>query len=99
MRLMTRLPIWETRDRLVMEHVGLVRGVAGRLAHRVPSQVEVLQLISVGVLGPTDAPAASSRHSACRSTRFRLPSHLHGRCRDALRDLTGAALGAQDGSK
>ena len=39
----------ETRDRLVMEHVGLVRALAGRLAHRVPSQVEVSELISVGV--------------------------------------------------
>ena len=39
------------RDQLVMEHVGLVKALAGRLAHRVPSQVEVSELISVGVLG------------------------------------------------
>ena len=45
----------ETRDKLVMEHVGLVKALASRLAHRLPSQVEVSELISVGVLGLIDA--------------------------------------------
>ena len=41
----------EDRDRLVMEHVPLVKTLAQRLAHRLPSQVEVSELVSVGVLG------------------------------------------------
>jgi RNA polymerase sigma factor for flagellar operon FliA len=45
----------ETRDRLVMEHVGLVKTMAQRLAMRLPSQVEVSDLVSVGVLGLIDA--------------------------------------------
>src|SRR4051812_16358109 len=45
----------ETRDRLVMEHVPLVKILAQRLAHRLPSQVEVSELISVGLLGLIDA--------------------------------------------
>ena len=44
-----------TRDRLVMEHVGLVKALAQRLAQRLPSQVEVSELVSVGVLGLIDA--------------------------------------------
>ena len=40
-----------TRDRLVMDHVGLVRVMAQRLGQRLPSQVEIADLISVGVLG------------------------------------------------
>jgi RNA polymerase sigma factor for flagellar operon FliA len=45
----------ETRDQLVMEHVGLVKTMAQRLAMRLPSQVEVSDLVSVGVLGLIDA--------------------------------------------
>src|SRR4029077_8098512 len=47
----------EIRDRLVMEHVGLVKTLAQRLAQRLPSQVEISDLISVGVLGLIDAAA------------------------------------------
>ena len=45
----------EMRDRLVMEHVPLVKTMAQRLAQRLPSQVEVADLVSVGVLGLIDA--------------------------------------------
>ena len=50
-------PVNEARDRLVMEHVGLVKTLAQRLAQRLPSQVEISDLISVGVLGLIDAAA------------------------------------------
>jgi RNA polymerase sigma factor for flagellar operon FliA len=43
------------RDRLVMEHVPLVKTLAQRLAQRLPAQVEVSDLMSVGVLGLIDA--------------------------------------------
>ena len=40
------------RDQLVMTHVDLVKAMASRLRRRLPSQVEVSELVSVGVLGP-----------------------------------------------
>jgi hypothetical protein len=49
----------EVRDRLIMDHVGLVKSLASRLAHRVPAQVEVNELISVGVIGLIDAAGAA----------------------------------------
>jgi RNA polymerase sigma factor for flagellar operon FliA len=45
----------QARDELVMQHVPLVKTLAQRLAQRLPSQVEVSDLISVGVLGLIDA--------------------------------------------
>lgn len=79
----------ETRDRLVMEHVGLVRALAGRLAHRVPSQVEVSELISVGVLGLIDA---ASRFKPTLGVPFDAFARrrIHGAMLDALRDLDWA---------
>ena len=89
MRLMTPPPDFETRDRLVMEHVGLVRALAGRLAHRVPSQVEVSELISVGVLGLIDA---ASRFKPSLGVPFDAFARrrIHGAMLDALRDLDWA---------
>lgn len=79
----------DTRDRLVMEHVGLVKTMAGRLANRLPSQVEVSELISVGVLGLIDAagrfnPALGVPFSAFARRR------IHGAMLDSLRDLDWA---------
>lgn len=80
---------FETRDRLVMEHVGLVRALAGRLAHRVPAQVEVSELISVGVLGLIDA---ASRFKPTLGVPFDAFARrrIHGAMLDALRDLDWA---------
>ena len=44
-----------TRDQLVMENVGLVKLLAHRLARRLPPQVEVSELMSIGTLGLIDA--------------------------------------------
>ena len=89
MRVMAPPPDLETRDRLVMEHVGLVRALAGRLAHRVPSQVEVSELISVGVLGLIDA---ASRFTPSLGVPFDAFARrrIHGAMLDALRDLDWA---------
>ena len=54
-RVKTPAPDTDARDRLVMEHVPLVKTLAQRLAQRLPSQVEMNDLISVGVLGLIDA--------------------------------------------
>jgi len=82
-------PDFETRDRLVMEHVGLVRALAGRLAHRVPAQVEVSELISVGVLGLIDA---ASRFKPTLGVPFDAFARrrIHGAMLDALRELDWA---------
>jgi RNA polymerase sigma factor FliA len=64
------------RDQLVIAHVGLVKAMAHRLAQRLPAQVEMTDLISVGVMGLIDAAG-----------RYR-PSM--GAMLDALRDLDWA---------
>lgn len=79
----------ETRDKLVMEHVGMVKAMASRLAHRLPSQVEVSELISVGVLGLIDAagrfkPALGVPFDAFARRR------IHGAMLDSLRGLDWA---------
>ena len=43
------------RDQLVIAHVGLVKAMAHRMAQRLPAQVEMTDLISVGVMGLIDA--------------------------------------------
>jgi RNA polymerase sigma factor for flagellar operon FliA len=78
-----------TRDELVMAHVGLVKVMASRLAHRLPPQVEVSELISVGVLGLIDAagrfkPALGVPFSAFARRR------IQGAMLDSLRGLDWA---------
>lgn len=78
-----------TRDALVMEHVGLVKAMASRLAHRLPPQVEVSELVSVGVLGLIDAagrfrPSLGVPFSAFARRR------IHGAMLDSLRGLDWA---------
>lgn len=43
------------RDRVIVDHVPLVRTIAGRLARRLPSSVDVDELVSVGTVGLIDA--------------------------------------------
>jgi len=77
------------RDQLVMAHVGLVKAMASRMARRLPPQVEVSELIGVGVLGLIDA---AGRYKPATG----VPFDAFARCRiqgamlDALRDLDWA---------
>jgi len=82
-------PGTEARDRLVMEHVTLVRTLAQRLAQRLPSQVEVSDLISVGVLGLIDA---ASRYKPTLGVPFDAFARrrVQGAMLDSLRDLDWA---------
>lgn len=75
-----------TRDRLVMEHVSLVKILAQRLAQRLPSQVEVNDLISVGVLGLVEA---ANRYRPSLGVPFDAFARrrVHGAMLDALREL------------
>jgi RNA polymerase sigma factor for flagellar operon FliA len=79
----------ETRDRLVMEHVGLVKTMAQRLAMRLPSQVEVSDLVSVGVLGLIDA---AGRYKPTLGVPFDAFARrrVQGAMLDSLRDLDWA---------
>jgi RNA polymerase sigma factor FliA len=77
------------RDQLVMDHVSLVKILAQRLAQRLPSQVEVNDLISVGVLGLVEAanryrPALGVPFDAFARRR------VHGAMLDSLRELDWA---------
>lgn len=79
----------ETRDRLVMEHVGLVKAMASRLANRLPSQVEVSELISVGVLGLIDAAGRFKPSLGVPFDAF-ARRRIQGAMLDSLRDLDWA---------
>lgn len=79
-----------TRDKLVMEHVGLVKALANRLAHRLPSQVEVSELISVGVLGLIDAAGRFKPSLGVPFDAF-ARRRIQGAMLDMLRDLDWAS--------
>jgi RNA polymerase sigma factor for flagellar operon FliA len=55
------------RDRLVVAHVGLVKAMAQRLARRLPPQVDVADLVSIGVLGLIEA---AGRYQASTGVPF-----------------------------
>jgi RNA polymerase sigma factor for flagellar operon FliA len=78
-----------SRDELVMQHVGLVKTLAQRLAQRLPSQVEVSDLISVGVLGLIDA---ASRYKPTLGVPFDAFARrrVQGAMLDSLRELDWA---------
>ena len=82
-------PANEARDRLVMEHVGLVKTLAQRLAQRLPSQVEISDLISVGVLGLIDAAARYKPTLGVPFDAF-ARRRVQGAMLDSLRDLDWA---------
>lgn len=77
------------RDQLVMTHVGLVKALAQRLAQRLPAQVELTDLISVGVLGLIDAAARYRPATGVPFDAF-ARRRVHGAMLDALRDLDWA---------
>jgi RNA polymerase sigma factor for flagellar operon FliA len=72
-----------------MEHVGLVKTMAQRLAMRLPSQVEVSDLVSVGVLGLIDA---AGRYKPTLGVPFDAFARrrVQGAMLDSLRDLDWA---------
>lgn len=77
------------RDRLVTDHIGLVRALAHRLAQRLPTQVELGDLISVGVMGLIDA-AGRYRPSTGVPFEAFARRRVRGAMLDALRDLDWA---------
>lgn len=79
----------EARNRLVMEHVPLVKTLAQRLAQRLPSQVQVSDLVSVGVLGLIEA---ANRYKPTLGVPFDAFARrrVQGAMLDSLRDLDWA---------
>jgi len=74
------------RDQLVMAHVDLVRSMANRLGRRLPSQVEVSELVSVGVVGLIEA---ANRYQPSLGVPFDAFARrrIQGAMLDALRGL------------
>lgn len=74
------------RDELVLAHVDLVKAMASRLGRRLPAQVEVPDLVSVGVLGLIDA---ATRYQPSLGVPFEAFARrrIHGAMLDALRGL------------
>jgi RNA polymerase sigma factor for flagellar operon FliA len=74
------------RDALVMAHVDLVKSMACRLGRRLPSQVELSELVSVGVLGLIEA---ANRYQPSLGVPFDAFARrrINGAMLDALRGL------------
>jgi RNA polymerase sigma factor for flagellar operon FliA len=77
------------RDALVIGHVGLVKAMARRLAQRLPAQVEMNDLISVGMMGLIDAAGRYRSSTGVPFDAF-ARRRVHGAMLDALRDLDWA---------
>src|SRR6188508_1121912 len=89
MRMSAQAQRLETRDELVMQNVALVKSLAQRLAQRLPSQVQVEDLVSAGVLGLIEA---AGRYKSSLGVPFQAFARrrIHGAMLDALRDLDWA---------
>jgi RNA polymerase sigma factor for flagellar operon FliA len=89
MRMSAHAARLETRDDLVMQNVALVKSLAQRLAQRLPSQVQVEDLVSAGVLGLIEA---AGRYKSSLGVPFQAFARrrIHGAMLDALRDLDWA---------
>lgn len=79
----------EAANRLVLEHVELVKTLAARMAHRVPSHIEFNELVSVGMMGLVEAarrfqPALGVPFDAFARRR------VHGAMVDSLRGMDWA---------
>ena len=77
------------RDQLVIEHVGLVKAMASRLASRLPSQVELSDLVSVGMIGLIDAASRFKPSLGVPFSAF-ARRRIHGAMLDSLRALDWA---------
>jgi RNA polymerase sigma factor FliA len=87
MKATAALPVdTQQRDQLVIAHVDLVKTMASRLGRRLPSQVEMSELVSVGVMGLIDA---ATRYRPSLGVPFDAFARrrIHGAMLDALRGL------------
>ena len=77
------------RDALITAHVGLVKAMAQRLARRLPANVEVADLVSIGTLGLVEA---AGRYRLSMGVPFEAFARrrVQGAMLDELRDLDWA---------
>jgi len=82
------------RNQLVVDHIGLVKTLALRTAQRVPAQVEVSELVSVGMVGLIDA---AGRYKSSLGVPFDAFARrrVHGAMLDWLRNLDWAPRSAR----
>jgi len=82
------------RNQLVMDNIGLVKALALRMARRVPTQVEVSELMSVGMVGLIDA---AGRYRVSLGVPFDAFARrrVHGAMLDWLRNLDWAPRSAR----
>ncbi len=79
----------DAANRLVLDHVELVRTLAARLAHRIPSHIEFNELVSVGMMGLVEA---ARRFQPARGVPFDAFARrrVHGAMVDSLRGMDWA---------
>jgi RNA polymerase sigma factor for flagellar operon FliA len=79
----------EEREALILEHLSLIRHVAHRVATRLPSSVEIADLVNAGVIGLLDAV---DKFEPERGVKFKTYAELRvrGAIIDSLRDLDWA---------
>lgn len=90
MRMNVEAPVdRERRDRLVLDHLSLVRVLASRLSRRLPPHVDGTELVGVGVMGLMDAAGRYEPSTGVPFDAF-ARQRIHGAMLDALRRLDRA---------
>lgn len=79
----------ESRDKLVLDHLSLVRTLASRLSRRLPPHVDGNELVGVGVMGLVDAAGRYEPSTGVPFDAF-ARQRIHGAMLDALRRLDRA---------
>lgn len=84
----------EDRNALVVAHLGLVKSIARRLSQRVPSQVELNELIGAGMVALVDA---AGRYQPALNVPFEAYARrrVQGAMLDSLRQLDGVPRSAR----
>jgi RNA polymerase sigma factor for flagellar operon FliA len=89
MRVMPVEPDLEAANRLVLDHVDLVKTIAARMAHRVPSHIEFSELVSVGMMGLVEAARRYKPGLGVPFDAF-ARRRVHGAMVDSLRGMDWA---------
>jgi RNA polymerase sigma factor for flagellar operon FliA len=76
----------EERDQVILEHLPKVQAVVHKIAHRLPSHIDIEDLVNTGVLGLMDA---IEKYDSTRETKFRTYAEyrITGAILDQLRSL------------
>lgn len=76
-------------NRLVLDHLGLVKSMAARLVQRVPSHIEIGELVSVGMMGLVEAARRFKPSLGVPFAAF-ARRRVHGAMVDSLRGMDWA---------